>query len=90
MGGDVLARLARGVVAQPVGEALSQRNGPLARPTLPSAIALTENNSNTATGSGLDHSPSVHALYQPTEPEVASRTNASQLESRTTALGPSA
>src|SRR5579864_2740032 len=68
--------------------ALIQRNGPLARPTLPSGTALTENNSNTVTGFGLDHSPSVHALYQPTEPEVARRTSASQLDSRMTALGP--
>jgi len=68
--------------------ALSQRNGPFARPTLPSWTALAEKSSNTLTASGLDHSPSVHALYQPTEPEVASRTNARQLDSRTTAVGP--
>src|SRR5216110_1415012 len=68
--------------------ALTQRNAPLARPTSPSGTALAENSSNTATGSGLDHSPRVHALYQPTEPEVARRTSASQLDSLTTAFGP--
>src|SRR3954470_15709258 len=67
---------------------LTRRNGPLARPTSPSDTALAENSSNTATGSGLDHSPRVHALYQPTEPEVARRTSASQLDRRTTAFGP--
>ena len=55
--------------------ALTQRNAPLARPMSPSDMALAENSSNKATGSGLDHSPSVHALYHPTEPEVASRTS---------------
>src|SRR6185369_8626224 len=68
--------------------ALVQRNGPLARPTSPSGTAFTEKSSNTVTGSGLDHSPSVQALYQPTEPEVARRTSASQLDRRTTAVGP--
>src|SRR6266498_4951376 len=68
--------------------ALIQRNGPLARPVSPSGTALTENNSKIATGSGLDHSPSVHALYHPTDPEVARRTSAIQLEIWTTALGP--
>src|SRR4029079_11077053 len=68
--------------------ALTQRNAPLARPTWPSGTALTEKSSNTVTGSGLDHSPSVHDLYPPHEPEVARRTRASQLDSRTTALGP--
>src|SRR3954449_427344 len=67
--------------------ALIQRNGPLARPTSPSETALAENSSNTATGSGLDHSPRVQALYQPTDPEVARRASASQLDSRTTAFG---
>ena len=42
--------------------ALIQRNGPLARPTSPSATALAVNSSNSATGSGLDHSPSVPGL----------------------------
>src|SRR5438270_3128237 len=68
--------------------ALTQRNGPLARPTSPSATALAEKTSNTATGFGLDHSPSAQALYQPTDPEVARRTSASQLDNRTIALGP--
>src|SRR5438270_7903526 len=68
--------------------ALTQRNAPLARPTSPSGTALAEKSSNTVTGSGLDHSPKVHALYQPTEPEVARRTSASQLDKRTTAFGP--
>src|SRR5207249_3585399 len=66
----------------------NQRNGPLARPTSPRATALAEKSSNTFTGSGLDHSRSVHALYQPTEPEVARRTSASQLDRRTSAFGP--
>ena len=56
--------------------------------TSPSGTALAENSSNKATGSGLDHSPSVQALYHPIEPEVARRTSASQLDSRTTACGP--
>src|SRR5947199_8240523 len=68
--------------------ALIQRNGPLARPTSPSGTALAENSSNTATGSGLDHSPRAQALYQPTDPEVARRASASQLDSRTMTLGP--
>src|SRR5207302_9621360 len=68
--------------------AFIHRNGPLARPILPRGTALTANNSNKATGSGLDHTPSVHALYHPTEPEVASRTSASHLDNRTTAFGP--
>src|SRR5215213_3647370 len=67
--------------------ALINRNGPLARPTSPSGTALAENSSKIATGSGLDHSPSVHALYQPTDPEVARRTSAIQLARRTLALG---
>src|SRR5689334_25150159 len=70
--------------------ALTQRNGPLARPTSPSAAPLAEKDSNEVTGSGLDHSPNVHALNQPTDPEVARRTSASQLLRRTTALGPGA
>src|SRR5690242_8031476 len=70
--------------------ALTQRNAPLARPTSPSVTALAENSSNIATGSGLDHSLSVHALYQPTEPDVARRTSESQLWSRTMAFGPGA
>src|SRR5690242_3434036 len=68
--------------------ALIHRNGPLALPMSPRTTALAEKSSNTATGSGLDHSPSVQALYQPTDPEVARRTSASQLDRRTTALGP--
>src|SRR4051794_27348201 len=70
--------------------ALIQRNGPLARPTSPSATALAENSSKIGTGSGLDHSPSVHALYQPTEPELARRTKAIQLRMWTRAVAPGA
>src|SRR4051812_23825051 len=70
--------------------AFTQRNGPLARPMLPSGTAFAENNSKIATGSGLDHSPSVHALYQPTEPDVARRTSAIQLLISTIAAGPGA
>src|SRR5258705_12509211 len=67
---------------------LTQRNTPLAPPMSPRLAALTENNSKIATGSGLDHSPNAQALYQPTEPEVARRTSAIQLEIWTTAAGP--
>src|SRR3990170_5830347 len=70
--------------------ALTQRNGPLARADRPSSTELAVNNSNRTTGSGLDHSPSVHALYQPTEPEVPRRTSAFQLLRMTTASGPGA
>src|SRR6478672_13818291 len=70
--------------------ALIQRNGPLARPTSPNWTALAEKISKTATGLGLDHSPTAQALYHPTEPDAASRTSGSQLERRTTAFGPSA
>src|SRR5436190_9896541 len=68
--------------------AFTSRKGPFARPISPSAAALAEKISKTATGSGLDHSPSAQALYHPTEPEVASRTRESQLDRRTTAFGP--
>src|SRR6185369_8277873 len=70
--------------------ALTSRNGPLARATSPSDSALAANNSKMATGSGLDHSPCAHALYQPTDPDVASRTSAIQLCRRTAALAPGA
>ena len=51
---------------------------------------MAENNSKIGTGSGLDHSPSVHALYQPTEPELARRTSAIQLRIWTIAFAPGA
>src|SRR3954452_13017630 len=70
--------------------ALIQRNGPFARPTSPSATALAENSSKIGTGSGLDHSPKVDALYQPTEPELARRTKAIQLRMWTRAVAPGA
>src|SRR5688500_16774281 len=70
--------------------AFTQRNGPFARAAPPSSTELAVNNSNKATGSGLDHSPLVHALYQPTEPEVARRTSAIQLLSSTIGVGPGA
>src|SRR6185369_9059793 len=64
------------------------RNRPFARPISPSEAPLTEKSSKIGTGSGLDHSPSVHALYQPTEPEVARRTRAIQLAKFSTAVAP--
>src|SRR6185369_5280297 len=67
---------------------LIQRNTPFARPISPSGMALAEKSSKIATGSGLDHSPRVQALYQPTEPEVARRASDIQLFSRTTAWTP--
>src|SRR5918993_1463497 len=70
--------------------AFIQRNGPFARAAPPSSTELAVNNSNRATGSGLDHSPWVHALYQPTEPEVAKRTSAIQLLRWTIGAGPGA
>src|SRR5438477_8051982 len=70
--------------------ALIQRNSPLARPVSPSGTAFAEKSSKIATGSGLDHSPRVQALYQPTDPEVASRTNAIQLVIFTLAFAPGA
>src|SRR3954447_15544366 len=70
--------------------AFIHRNGPFARPTSPSAAASAEKISKILTGSGLDHSPDAQALYQPTEPEVASRTRAIQLDKCTIAVGPSA
>src|SRR5690348_14221664 len=66
----------------------TQRNGPLARPISPRGAALAEKISKILTGSGLDHSPTVHALYQPTEPDVARRTSAIQLDSCTIAQAP--
>ena len=81
-------RLARRIVAQPMRERVDPAERTLGAADLAERTALAEKISNTATGFGLDHSPKVHALYQPTEPEVARRTSASQLDSRTTALGP--
>ena len=74
-----VARLARRVVAQAMGERVDPAERPLGAADVAQRTALAVNNSNSATGSGLDHSPCVHALYQPTEPEVASRTSAIQL-----------
>ena len=68
--------------------AFSQRAGPLARPSSPSETALALNSSNKGTGSGDAHSPSSHALYQPTEPETPSLTSAIQLLSSIRAAGP--
>jgi len=70
--------------------AFTKRNGPFARAARPSSTELAVNSSNKTTGSGLDHSPLVQALYQPTEPEVASRTSAIQLRSSTIGAGPGA
>src|SRR5687767_6761532 len=69
---------------------LTRRNRPLARPVSPRLSPLRMNRSNKGTGSGLDHSPSSQALYQPTDPEVLSRTSERQLCSRTTGIGPGA
>ena len=79
MGGDVLARLAGRVVAEPVRERVDPAQRALGAADIAERTALAVNSSNSATGSGLDHSPSSHALYQPTEPGVASRTSAIQL-----------
>src|SRR5947199_351788 len=85
----MLARALRGALSRRRwASALIQRNGPLARPVSPSGTALAEKSSKIVTGSGLDHSPSVQALYHPTEPDVASRTSAIQPAICTAALGP--
>ena len=76
---DVAPRAAAVVGAQRMGEAVDQLPGPLARAASPSVAALRMNRSNSGTGSGLVHSPRAQALYQPTDPEVASRTSARQL-----------
>src|SRR3954447_16901317 len=87
----MLARALRGALSRRrCASAFIQRNTPFARPVSPSGIALAENSSKTATGSALDHSFIVHALYQPTEPDVARRARAIQLEMWTAALGPGA
>src|SRR5947209_6611868 len=87
----MLARALRGALSRRRwASAFIQRKTPLARPVSPSGTALAENSSKSATGSGLDHSFIVHALYQPTEPDVARRTSAIQLVICTTALGPGA
>src|SRR3954463_4730786 len=80
----LLGSLAR----RPWARRLTSFHGPLARAASPRVAALRMNSSNRATGSGLAHSPSAHALYQPTEPEAASRTSARQLVRRTIPTGP--
>ena len=80
MVGDVAPRAARVVGAQRVGEPVDQPPRPLGpRRRRRGSSALRMNRSNSGTGSGLVHSPRAQALYQPTEPEVASRTSARQL-----------
>src|SRR3954447_13389226 len=87
----MLARALRGALSRRRwASAFAKRNKPLARAVSPSGTALAENNSKSATGSGLDHSPRVQALYQPTEPDVARRASAIQPEMWTDALGPGA
>ena len=78
------------VGAQAMGEPVDQPPRPLGAGGVAERWrALRMNRSNKRTGSGLDHSPCAQALYQPTEPEAASRTSARQLARWTIATGPS-
>ncbi|MBO9582482.1 MAG: class I SAM-dependent methyltransferase, partial [Sphingobium sp.] len=52
--------------------------------------ALAMNRANSATGSGLDHSPACQARNQPTDPDIAKRTSACQLLRCTIAVKPCA
>ena len=79
MRGDVALGLARRIVAQPVSQRIGPAKRSLGARRAASATELAEKSSKIATGSGLAHSPNVHALYQPTEPEVPSRTSVFQL-----------
>ena len=88
MRGDILSRLAQTIVAQPVRQRIDPAPDPLGPADLAQRSPLSMNSSNSGTGSGELHSPAAQALYQPTEPDVASRTSASQLLSLTTATGP--
>src|SRR3546814_4902415 len=67
---------------------LTKRHQPLARAMAPRLSPLRMKRSKSGTGSRLDHSPSVQALYQPTDPDVISRTSARQLCKRTIGIGP--
>ena len=79
VGGDVGLAPAAAHCRAADGRARSASARALGAAELAEATALTLNSSNKGTGSGDVHSPSSHALYQPTEPEMARRTRASQL-----------